>query len=376
MRAKLVVWCAALSLLGATQEIRAEEAAQKTETTSVSAAEPAAAAASTVEKSAKPKAKKKKRVKAKAAQLPATPKAAEETVAVATLEEDLRSTAQDSVTTAAAATEGAADSGLTSQASSSSMSMRERFTGNLMAETLNSTFEAVDGTAGEGSNLLLVQYLALGYKLDSRWKLGATQYWTNTIRDNSAGKRNLEFYDPYVTLSNNNIWSNEAQGLKLSGYIRYYVPISHESADDVGRINDQKNGKFRAKIDPSKTFMDGALTAYGTTFVYRALPGSEPLASTPYQRDWYVWFYPRVSYKVTPTLSPYLGYSNVLTHYRGDKTRNGGGRWQKWNNDHQIEFGLEWQALASFYLQPYVKYNPELKLKDTSVAIIADWAFL
>src|SRR3990167_4507858 len=59
----------------------------------------------------------------------------------------------------------------------------------------------IDGKAGDGNNLTLDQFASVGYKVSSKWKISAAQHWTNAVRSDSEGKRNLTFNNPYITAS-------------------------------------------------------------------------------------------------------------------------------------------------------------------------------
>jgi hypothetical protein len=238
------------------------------------------------------------------------------------------------------------------------------------------SLQAIDGKTGEGSLVNLDQFAKLGYRVSSKWSVAFTQHWTNTVREASGNKDNLVWNNPYLTASNSNITQSTRYGTRLAGYVRYYLPFSKSSADNVGKRVDTKNGVLRVVLDPTKTFLDGALTVSGAVYVNRLFAGAVPDASVSEQRDWRIYLYPRVTYELTSKFQPYLAYYNDLEHVRLDKTRAGAGRWQKFNNKHNLELGFDWQPLARLNLNPYLEYGPTFVPRNMSVNLIAEYAFL
>ena len=239
------------------------------------------------------------------------------------------------------------------------------------------TTGALDGKEGVGSKVALDQFAKVGYRVSSKWTVSFTQPWTNTIREAAGKDRNLMWQNPYLTASNSNITQSTRYGTKLSGYLRYYMPLSHSSADNVGKRVDTKNGVLRAVLDPTKTFADGAVTVSGAIYAHRLFAGEKPGEATSEQRDWRFYLYPRVTYQATDTFQPYVAYFNDLEHVRLDKTRAGGGRWQSFNDKHLAELGFDWQPIAGLNLNPYLEYPLSISPSpNMTVNLIAEYAFL
>ena len=239
------------------------------------------------------------------------------------------------------------------------------------------TMGAIDGVENEGHNITLNQFAIAGYKLSNKWKASFTQYFTNSVRSDSKGKPNLRFFDPYVTFSNRSLTKSEKYNTNLSFYVRYYLPFSHESADNVGKARDQKYGKIRVNLTPSKKFLDGTLTVSAATHFYKPLAGARANASTTEQRDLYVWFYPSVRYELSKNFQPYVAYSNIFEHFRNVKFRNDESRWAQWNEKESFELGFNWQPTASLDINPYFEASgPKWQLKDANIGVAFAYSFL
>ena len=266
----------------------------------------------------------------------------------------------------------------TQQSTSSTFNtIRKNTSANYTLWVTGATLGAMDGTAGDGHSITMNQFLNVGYKLTDKWKVSLTQYFTNKLRSDSKGDRNLNFFDPYVTFSNSSLTKSSKYNSNLSFYVRYYMPFSHESADNIGKARDQKYGKIRVKVGPTKKFMDGALTLSGSTYFYKPLAGAQADDGTSSQRDFYIWFYPSLSYELSKSFQPYMAYSNLLNHFRNDKGRNGGSRWSKWSQNESVEFGFNWQPLANLDVNPYIEFaGPKWIIGETNVGLVLDYSFL
>jgi hypothetical protein len=254
--------------------------------------------------------------------------------------------------------------------------IRERAKASYTLWVTGSSLESMDGKKGAGSNLAVDQFARIGYKVSSKWTIGVTQHWTNTIRDVSGNKENLVWNNPYITASNSSITKSTRYGTNLSGYVRYYAPFSKASAESVGKRVDTKNGVIRVVLDPTKTFFDGKMTVSGAVYANRSLASAPPSAGVAEQRDWRIYLYPRVSYEVSSNFQPYVAYFNDWEHVRLDKNRNGGGRWQSFNDKHNLEIGFDWQPVAGLNVTPYLEYGPTFVPRNSTVGLIAEYAFL
>lgn len=236
--------------------------------------------------------------------------------------------------------------------------------------------KALDGVADSGHALKIRHFPTFGYDLGSGLKVSATQYFTTWVRNEPKGERNFQLNNPYLTLSSEPLWQNRS-GAKLDAYVRYYLPLSHDSADNVGKRRDTKRGLARVKLDPSQTFFDGFLTVNMTVYAYRAFAGAKPDRATPKQLDWYLWLNPRLSVQASDRLFPFLGYLNVLEHYRYNEAAGGGSGWSKLYDQHQIELGINWLATNTLMVSPYLEYGGDKWVpRESALGVIVDWALL
>ena len=277
--------------------------------------------------------------------------------------------------TASAPTDAAAPT-QTSTTSALMKNLREKLGASYTMWITGPTVADIDGQKGDGNNLTLDQFASVKYKVSSKWKIGFTQPWTNKVRSDSEGKRNLNFNNPYITASNSSLTKSEKYDTNLSGYVRYYMPLSRTSEESLGKRVDTKNGVVRIVLDPTKTFLDGKLALSGAVYIHRTFAGAKPAAGVVEQRDWRIYLYPKVSYEVSAKFTPYVAYFNDWEHVRLDQTRQGGGRWQSFNDTHSIELGFDWAPVAGLSVTPYISYGPKFQPRDSSIGLIADYAFL
>ena len=264
----------------------------------------------------------------------------------------------------------------TSAADSASLSPLKRMSASYTMWITGPTVADIDGKAGDGNNMTLDQFASVGYKVSSKWKVSGTAFWTNKVRSDSEGKKNLTWNNPYITASNSSFTKSTKYGTNLSAYVRYYLPLSHASADNVGKRVDTKNGVVRLFIGPSKSFLDGKLVLTGDTYIHRSFAGARPSPGVGEQRDWRIYLYPHLTYNWTDKFDTYVAYFNDWEHVRLDATRQGGGRWQSFNDKHSLEIGLNWSPIKNLTLSPYLSYGPTFVPRNSDVGFIAEYAFL
>ena len=275
--------------------------------------------------------------------------------------------------TPAQAQEAAATTPVQKSASSTWSSIKENTSASYTMWITGPTLGQMDGQQGAGAGLTLNQFLSVGYKTGAKTKLSLTQYFTNQVRRDSEGKRNLAFFDPYITFSHSSLASSKKYHTNLSAYIRYYVPISHESADKVGGVRDQKNGKIRIKTGPSIKLADGLVSVAASTYFYKPFAGKV----TDNQRDLYIWFYPSVSVNLHDKFQPYAAYSNLFEHFRHDGGRDFGSRWGKFSAKQSVEVGFNWQPFSGIDINPYIEMGaPSWEVKNADVGLAIQYSLL
>lgn len=249
--------------------------------------------------------------------------------------------------------------------------------------------DALDGGVdGANSNLNIDHFYALGYKINSDmvWRItqDVTQQFGKTY--DAPDQQAFVVHNPYTTLAHSHLYEDKNRGINVAGYIRYYIPVANadrQGKNAPGMQKDQTNGLLRMKLDPTKTFLDGSLTISLMTFVYRGLAGKAPGEDVPNQRDWFVYFYPGIQYQATKTLAPYIRYSSVMEHYGQEKASNGGGHWQALTDNHNLEFGFDYNPTASITITPYTEFGAPgsgagkpWQFSKNTLGLIAQWDFI
>lgn len=243
-------------------------------------------------------------------------------------------------------------------------SLKEKSSVSYIFETTGPTLQALDGVENDGHQVNFAHYIALGYKLNKEMKLGLTQYFTNSFRSESEG-RNLGIGSPYVTLSHSNLYKKG--NMTLSGYVRYYVPLSTLNTSSGGTEKDEKNGKLRFKLAPSFKINDKVSVA-GSFYLYKPL-ARYGLRTGEKRRDYYVYIYPNVSFKVSDKFSSYVAYSNIFTRYSDVKEEGGAGIWGDWDESESLEVGAEWNATKKLTIAPYINFNAPKWVDPSSVTL-------
>lgn len=261
------------------------------------------------------------------------------------------------------------------------------------AEILGATTKSLSGnSAGGGTNLIWNHYVGTGYRITKPLSINITQPFRQNIDEKPASVADpLVVNDPYLTLTHASLAGSEKYGTSLSGYVRYYMPLSRSTnrnakVDDNARVaaagapNDQGRGAVRVLLTPSKTFMDGALTLAGTTLVqYRIAKRSSAeraaLVGDPMRNDYYFLFNPSVAYQVSSKVEAYVEYATgALTHNTGD------GNWTKMNDPDYGQYvspGVNWQASKRLLVNPYFSMGPVFRgLKNVDIGLIAAYTFL
>ncbi len=246
------------------------------------------------------------------------------------------------------------------------------------------TAKSLSGNSdGNGTNLTLTHYVGTGYRITKALSINVTQPFQQKIDEQPASVVDpLTSLDPYMTLSHGSIAGSEKYGTSLSGYLRYYMPLSRATNKSANAFsaNDAGNGAVRLLVTPSKSFMDGALSISGTTLVHYRLAkqSSQERAvakGTGTRNDYYFLFNPSISYDISSKVGVYVEYATgTLTHNTGD------GNWTKLNNadlGQYISPGINWQASKRLGVNPYVSWGPVFRgVKNTNIGVIATYTFL
>jgi hypothetical protein len=212
---------------------------------------------------------------------------------------------------------------------STNTSFKEKYLKNFSAshsmELYGAGVESLTGnTDGKGNAYNLIHYPSIGYtfkkpgvKLSVAGQISQT---FNTDRTNDM----VDFLDPYVTLSKPDLYKNEAIGLSMLGYIRYYVPASkgaRESYELAAKAaNDQGNGKIRLLLVPEKKlFNDKLELSVANSFYYRLAKNSneerEALTGSANRNDMFFYYNPKLAWNATDKIQPFTEYvSGLIKH--------------------------------------------------------------
>lgn len=234
---------------------------------------------------------------------------------------------------------------------------------------------ALDGTAGDGTDLTMNHYAILGWKLSSKWSVSLTQPLVQKIRPefDAKGKeqKNLYLADTSITFTNSKIASSSKYGTNLSAYMRYYAPTSNTSVNSKGTVDDQRNGAIRSIIIPSKTFMDGALTLSGAIDLRYRL--ANEVNETTGHNNIRAMFDPVLEYAINDKISTYLEYyTGYLTH--NTKT----GTWGKVRDEQGISPGVNWTPTKKILVNPFVSWDGRdiMRANRTQIGLNAQYTFL
>ena len=251
--------------------------------------------------------------------------------------------------------------------------IRENLSAMYIFETTGPSLEALDGVKDEGHQLNFTQYIILGYKLGEKTRLGLTQYFSNSIRSKSEG-RNLSLGSPYLTLSHSSLF--EKGKLNVSGYVRYYVPLSRTDAANAGKERDEKNGKLRFHIKPSAQLND-VISVSGSMNFYKPL-SRYGLREGDKRRNFYLWVFPAVSFKVSDKFTPYIAYSNLFTRYSDIQDQGAESAWDAWSKNESLEIGATWKVMDKLTVSPYINFNAPkwINPSATNLSFYATYTFL
>jgi len=292
-------------------------------------------------------------------------------------------------TTYADTTASAPATGTQSSFSNTLQTIRKNTTGSYQMWFRGPNVQALSGnTDGNGTNLAMTHYLALGYKVGSKWRIGLTQPFTQLIDEVPAqAKDPFVANDPYITFTNPRIVNSKKYGTNLYGYLRYYAPLSrstnqlanYSAASSAnlkkGIPGESGNGRVRMYLGPTKTFFDGALTVNAQMlFQYNLASRTEAdriaVTGSPHRNDLTFIFDPLVSYSVTDKLDVYLEYAF-------DITRSTSGKWTDWKDTDYISPGVYYSATKRLWLNPYVSFAPKFsELAKTGIGFQAVYSFL
>ena len=290
--------------------------------------------------------------------------------------------------TATAHADSSAAAGASSSSSSNLLStIRKNLKASVLVSTFGMSTQSLSGnTDGTGRNLNQIYYPSVSYKVHPKWSLSAAQPLQYVIDENPNTER-LVVRDPYFTLSNGSIYKHEPMGINLGLTLRYYAPFSRATNRTVKGLTDSGRGQFRVYVNPTKTFMDGALTLSGMTILHARLNEStraerQAKNGTTAREDYYVILNPSVSYDWTPKFSTYIEYASGYLRHRTTGGIVGNpltGRWTKFNDPALGQYvgpGAYWVASKRVSVNPYISWGPEFKLKKGSLGVDVNFSIL
>ena len=280
-----------------------------------------------------------------------------------------------------------ASSGGVSVASNIFNNVRKNVTGSYLLELTGPNIRDLSGAKADkklgnsSTNININHYFGIGYKIGSRWRIGMTQTFSQTIDEfKNADVDPLVAKDPYITLTNSKVLSSEKYGANLSAYIRYYAPLSRASSKAVAAAaaDEYGAGKVRLLVAPTKTFLDGALTINLTSLInYHISSVSSQVRATKNdgdsaRNDMQLVFNPGVYYQAAPKVEVYLEYATALDH-----TTKNGGHWGKYKDQDEFNPGVNYQITKRLQLNPVLGIAPRYaEFKKTSIYFNALYAFL
>ncbi len=267
----------------------------------------------------------------------------------------------------------------TSTAPSPWSSIKKNIRGTYIFETYGQTVQDLDGVDGPGKNFTINHYFSLGYKVGSKWTISAAQMLGQKIDDNELNDP-LVVSDPYVTFSNSSILKNEKYGFNMNGFLRYYMPVSRATRQNANRASDEERGggMIRFMLNPTKTWLDGALSFNLLSQIYYYVPSrndGERLAAngTPERMDYFLLFDPTLGYDFNETYSAYVVFESVLAH------RTNGQGFTKFNEPnwgHNVQLG-SYLNYGSLTLNPVISMGPVYAgLKSAGLTFTAIYRFL
>lgn len=213
-----------------------------------------------------------------------------------------------------------------SSTSSSTSQLLEKIGKNIKAvyevDLTGPNTSALSGNKDGTTQLKLAHYPSVGYRIGSKWKVSVTQPFTQLI-DNKPESEAQAFTtgDPYMTFANSRILGSDRYNANLSGFVRYYAPLSQAniSARKAASPKDTGNGRVRIFLDPSISFLGGDLSFDLTHNLYLRLASrndQDRIAANgnPYRNDmdYLPDFY--VNYQLTKSLQPYIEFAALLHH--------------------------------------------------------------
>jgi hypothetical protein len=241
--------------------------------------------------------------------------------------------------------------------------IRAKTRSNYVFEMFGMNSKALSGnTDGTGGTITINHYLGLSYKLGSKWSVGATQPFRQLIDQKPSSVADpFSASDPYLALNNSSIIKSASNNFNLSGYIRYYAPVSRETNQTAARAarTDRGHGLLRAGLNPSKTWMDGALnlTVYNI-FYYRLAQNSSQerflKTGNPNRDDYYYAFLPVLSYSISNVFDVYLEYASLMRH-------NTEGKWTNFKKEDYVGVGTNITATPKLTINPYFQAAPRAR---------------
>ncbi|RYZ99952.1 MAG: hypothetical protein EOP11_18840 [Proteobacteria bacterium] len=245
---------------------------------------------------------------------------------------------------------------------------------------------------GTGTSLAINHTFGLGYRINPKWAIGFTQGFTQSIDDKPTAEKDPWIAnDPYLALSNVSILKNEAYGLNLFGYVRYYLPISRATRQnaDKAAAGEAGNGSLRLYLNPTKTWLDGKLTLnfvlLGQYRLAARSDGDRIAASTkeengqkvegnPYRDDFYFIVNPLLAYTLSSTAEVYLEYATGLLNH---STSGALSKLNDPSNGQYVSVGTNLLVGKKLLLNPYLSAGPVFRgVKNTDIGLIASYTFL
>ena len=236
---------------------------------------------------------------------------------------------------------------------------------------------------GSGMSLAITHTFGVGYKLSDKWAIGVTQGFTQSIDDKPASEKDpWVANDPYLMVSNTSLYKNEKYGVNVFGYMRYYVPVSRASSQNVDKAarTDAGKGSVRLYFNPTKTWLDGKLTLnLITLFQYRIASRSDAdraaaNGGSSARENWYFLFDPILAYTVNSWAELYLEYATGYLRHSTD------GHMTKLNDTGDGQYlSVGWNFLVGkkLLLNPYLSAGPVFRgVKNTDIGLIASYTFL
>lgn len=268
----------------------------------------------------------------------------------------------------------------TSVASGSS-SFKEKYLKNVSAshtlELFGASTQSLSGDVdGKGNAYLLNHYTNATYKFANQGiNVGITNKMSQTFnKDRDADMLNV--LDPYLTVSKPELYKNEARGISVLGYVRYYIPVSKTTHEAVkkGSPNDTGNGMVRTVLAPSKSFVGGKMDfSLPGSFYYRFAQNSnaerEALTGSSARNDMQWYYDPQIAWNFTPKAQAFVEYfSGMLVH----NTAKGWSRGRKDPaNGEYVGIGGNFFPNKTLSITPEIAWGPSFILNQGSIAVTA-----